>query len=368
MSNVLISGASVAGPALAYWLRRHGMTPTIVERAPGIRPGGQAIDVRGVGLTVVDRMGLLDAIGDLRTHTTGMSFVDADGAELMRSTEETLTGGVVDNEDIEILKSDLSEVLYDATRDDVEHLFGDSIAGLTQDDEGVTVAFERGAGRRFDYVIGADGLHSTVRSLVFGPESQYLTHLDTYLAVFTVPNFLGLDRWQTFHQTEGGLAGVYTTRTNDEVRAFLGFESPLLDFDHRDLDQQRKLVADRFAGAGWQVPRLLAEMMRAPDFYFDAMGQIRMPTWSSGRVSLVGDAAYCGSPLSGQGTTMALVGAYVLAGEMAYGGGFAAYEQKMRGFVAANQDVALAASRSEERRIDPETMRRISNGITLPVY
>lgn len=368
MVNVLISGASVAGPALAYWLRRHGMNPAVVERAPGVRPGGQAIDIRGVALGVVDRMGLLGTVGDLRTRTTGMSFVDADGAELMRSTEETLTGGVLANDDIEVLKSDLSQVLYDATRDDVEYVFGDSIAGLEQDDDGVSVTFERGAGRRFDYVIGADGLHSSVRSMVFGHESQFMTHLNTYLAVFSVPNFLGLDRWQVFHQTEDGLAGVYTTRTNDEVRAFLGFESPLLDFDYRDLDQQRKLVADRFACVGWEVPRLLAEMRQAPDFYFDAMGQIRMPGWSSGRVTLVGDAAYCGSPLSGQGTTMALVGAYVLAGEMASGGGFAAYEQKLRGFVEDNQDVALKASRSEERRIDTETMYRISNGITLADY
>jgi 2-polyprenyl-6-methoxyphenol hydroxylase-like FAD-dependent oxidoreductase len=344
------------------------MTPTIMERAPGIRPGGQAIDVRGVALDVVGRMGLLGPIGDLRTQATGMSFVDADGTELMRSTEETFTGGVVANDDIEILKSDLSQLLYEATRDDVEYVFGDSISGLAQDGDGVSVAFERGPGRRFDYVVGADGLHSNVRALVFGPEARFITHLDTYLAVFSVPNFLGLDRWQMFHQTDDGLAGVYTTRTNDEVRAFLGFESPLLDFDHRDLEQQRKLVADRFAGAGWEVPRLLAEMRQAPDFYFDAMGQVRMPGWSSGRVSLVGDAAYCGSPLTGQGTTMALVGAYVLAGEMAGGGGFAAYEQKMRGFVQANQDAALEAIRSGERRIDPETMHRMSNGITLPDY
>jgi 2-polyprenyl-6-methoxyphenol hydroxylase-like FAD-dependent oxidoreductase len=368
MVNVLISGASVAGPALAYWLRRHGINPTVVERAPGVRPGGQAIDVRGAALTVADRMGLLGKIGDLRTQATGMSFVDADGVELMRSTEETFTGGVLANDDIEILKSDLSQVLYDATRDDVEYLFGDSITGLAQDNDGVTVSFERGADRRFDYVIGADGLHSNVRALTFGPESQFITHLDTYLAVFTVPNFLGLDRWQTFFQTEDAMTGVYTTRTNDEVRAFMGFASPQLDFDHRDLDQQRKLVADRFAGGGWEVPRLLAEMQQAPDFYFDAMGQVRMPGWSQGRVSLVGDAAYCGSPLSGQGTTMALVGAYVLAGEMASGGGLASYEQKLRGFVEANQNVALEASRSEDRRIDPETMRRISTGIELADY
>ncbi|MET0235193.1 MAG: FAD-dependent monooxygenase [Kibdelosporangium sp.] len=367
MVNVLISGASVAGPTLAYWLRRHGFTPTVVERAPGLRPGGQAIDVRGVALDVVDRMGLLGRIGELRTQGTGMSFVDGDGNELMRSTEETFTGGVLANEDIEILKSDLSQTLYDATHD-VEYLFGDSITRLAQDDDGVTVSFERGADRRFDYVIGADGLHSNVRALTFGPESQFVTHLDAYLAVFSVPNFLGLDRWQMFHQTGDAMAGVYTTRTNDEVRAFLGFGSPVLDFDHRDLEQQRKLVADRFAGVGWEVPRLLVEMRQAPDFYFDAMGQVRLPGWTSGRVSLVGDAAYCASPLSGQGTTMALVGAYVLAGEMASGGGLESYERKLRGFVEDNQEVTLAASRSEERRIDPETMHRISRNITLADY
>ncbi|MFC7548063.1 FAD-dependent monooxygenase [Plantactinospora sp. GCM10030261] len=367
MRTVLISGGSVAGPALAWWLRRHGFAPTVVERAPAPRQGGQTIDVRGAALDVVERMGWLDRLRRMRTRTRGMSMLDGQGNELMRSTEHALSSGRLDSEDIEVLREDLTALLHTGTRDDVEYLFGDSVTVIEQTDHEVRVEFERAVPRAFDLVVGADGLHSTVRRLVFGPETEFVRHLGTYLSVFSADNFLELDNWQIWFQ-EGDLGGaVLPVRDNTELRVNLGFAAGRLDYDYRDVDAQRRMVADRLGGLGWEVPRLVADMWQAPDFYFDAMAQVRMPTWSNGRVTLLGDAAYCPSPLSGQGTSLALVGAYVLAAELAVTGGdhrraFAAYEHRMRPFVAANQALA---TENQGGPPSPESMDRAKSAITL---
>ncbi|WP_018684863.1 FAD-dependent monooxygenase [Actinokineospora enzanensis] len=369
MRSVLISGASVAGPTLAYWLARHGFAVTVVERAPGPRPGGQAIDIRGAALAVVERMGVLDQVSAAATRMRGMSFVDAAGAELMSTTEETMTGGLVGGPDIEILRDDLTEILYRPTVDDVDYHFDDSITALTDGPDGVRVEFERGAPETFDIVVGADGLHSRVRSLVFGEEAGFRRDLGVYVAVFTTDNHLGLDHWQTFHQTENNMVGVYSARDNTEARAMLGFESGPIDIDYRDPDAQRRLLADRFAGVGWETPALLKAMWSAPDFYFDSMSQIIMDGWTRGRVALVGDAGYCGSPMSGQGTSMALVGAYVLAGELSRTGdhatAFAEYERKLRPFVLKNQRLATD---TPGERPSFEALQAAATGISLEDY
>ncbi|MBD2900093.1 hypothetical protein amrb99_90910 [Actinomadura sp. RB99] len=361
-TKVLISGASIGGPALAYWLRRHGFEVTIVEVTQGLRAGGQAIDVRGPALEVAERMGILDLVRERRVQMRGMSMVDADGAELYRSEERTITAGDLDGPDVEILRDDLSRILADAAGDGVEYLFGDSIAALEQDDDGVRVTFRSGTTRRFDLVVGADGAHSHTRRLVFGPEERFISHLGTYLGVWTAPNFLGLDRWQVFHQMPGSAwgGGVMSVRGNKEVRVYLGFESKEpITYDYRDTAAQKKILADALAGGGWELPRLLETMWDAPDFHFDAMAQIHMDAWSKGRVVLLGDAGYCGSPLSGQGTSMAMVGAYVLAGELKAAGGdhraaFAAYERELRGYVAANQELALTNKARVDAQRDAE--------------
>lgn len=346
MSSVLVSGASVAGTAVAYWLGKHGYSVTVVERHPGLRPGGQAIDVRGPALTVLDRMGLLAAARDRRTQIRGASVVDRDGNELSRDTESTPTGGPIDSPSIELLRDDLIELLYGATQSTTEYLFDDSITALRDDGDSVEVTFERSAARRFDLVIGADGLHSNVRRLVFGPEAQFIERLGTYAAIFTVPNFLDLDYWQVWHYGDSTMAGVYSARNNTEARAMVGFMETDLRIDYRDTEAQFAELERRMAADGWVRPQLRQYMRTAPDFYFDEMSQIKMDRWSKGRVALVGDAAYCCSPLSGQGTSVALLGAYILAGELAsasqdgavdYELGFANYHSEFRDYVKRNQ-------------------------------
>jgi 2-polyprenyl-6-methoxyphenol hydroxylase-like FAD-dependent oxidoreductase len=338
--RVLISGAGIAGPALAYWLRRGGAEVTIVERAPAPRAGGQALDVRGAALDVVARMGLLDELRAARTRMRGSSVIAADGTELSRSTDYAPSSGRLDGEDVEVLRDDLVALLARPTAGDdgVRQVYGDAIAALRQDAGGVDVEFRRGAPARFDLVVGADGLHSKVRRLAFPGGEAHLAHLGAYVAVYTAPNVLGLDEWQVWLHSEDAGAGIYTARDNAELRVNVGFRSGPVAYDHRDLDAQRRLVQERTAGLGWEVPRLLEAMWQAPDFYFDAMAQVRLDTWSAGRVVLLGDAAYCPSPLSGQGTSL-------LAEELARAGGdhragLAAYEARMRPFVAVNQALA----------------------------
>jgi 2-polyprenyl-6-methoxyphenol hydroxylase-like FAD-dependent oxidoreductase len=344
--DVLISGAGVAGPALAYWLRRAGISPTVVERAPEPRGGGQAVDIRGAAVEVAARTGILDQVRKERTQTRGMSYVSSSGKRL---ASMNAAFGVIDEADVEIARGDLTRILYEAARDDVEYIFGDSVTGLSEEGDGVRVAFERAPSRSFDLVAGADGLHSAVRAAVFGDEARFMHHLGLYLAVFTVPNEFGLDRWQLVHAGPGKSVTVTSERDGASARAIFFFASPPLSYDHRDLAAQQAIVARAFGREGWEVPRLLAAMPEAGDFYFDSVSQVRMDRWSAGRVVLAGDAAYCPSPLSGQGTSVALVGAYVLAaslaGSFAAGGGyqaaFARYQEVMSDFVAQNQQIAV---------------------------
>jgi 2-polyprenyl-6-methoxyphenol hydroxylase-like FAD-dependent oxidoreductase len=342
VTQVLVSGASVAGTTVAYWLAQHGHSVTVVERYPGLRPGGQAIDVRGPALTVLERMMLRAAADQRRTRIRGASVVDRDGNELSQDTESTPTGGLIASPDIELLRDDLIELLYEATQLKVEYLFDDSIAALQDDGAAVAVAFERAAARDFDLVIGADGLHSNVRELVFGPEEQFIDRLGTHAAIFTVPNFLDLDYWQTWHYGDSTMAGIYSARNNTEARAMVGFMDTDLQIDYRDTEAQLAELERRMADDGWVRAQLLQYMRNAPDFYFDEMSQIKMDRWSKGRVALVGDAGYCCSPLSGQGTSVALLGAYILAGELQAAGGdyekgFTSYQAEFQDYVKRNQ-------------------------------
>ncbi|MGZ4514424.1 MAG: FAD-binding protein [Mycobacterium sp.] len=376
MTDVLISGASVAGATAAYWLGRHGYSVTVVERHPGPRPGGQAIDVRGPALGVLERMGLLAAAQKRQTQIRGASVVDRDGNELSRDTESTPTGGPIDSPDIELLRDDLVELLYGASQWSAEYIFDDTITGLDDDGATVNVTFERAPARSFDLVIGADGLHSNVRRLVFGPEEQFIERLGTHAAIFTVPNFLDLDYWQTWHYGDSTMAGVYSARNNSEARAMLGFMDTDLRIDYRDTEAQFAELERRMGDDGWVRPQLLEYMRSAPDFYFDEMAQIKMDRWSKGRLALVGDAGYCCSPLSGQGTSVALLGAYILAGELAtasqdgtvdYELGFANYHKEFNDYVKRNQWLVVD-NIPGGAPIPQEVFDRIVSSITLKDY
>ncbi|MEV4095787.1 FAD-dependent monooxygenase [Streptosporangium saharense] len=322
--DVLISGAGIAGPALAYWLCHHGFTPTVVERASRVRAGGSAVGFRGEALDVLDRMALLERAHALNTHPG-----------------DARDGGPCA---LEILRGDLIGLLYEATRREVEYVLGDSIATLEQDTDGVRVTFEHGRPRRFDLVAGADGLHSRTRSQVFGPRERFVRHLGLYTAAFALPNRRDLRGTGLLHGMPGKAADLLDARDDGEARAVLHFASGSLAYDRDDVARHKRIVAERFAGEGGRIPYLLEEMSRAEDFFFDANAQVEMDHWSSGRVVLLGDAGYCAAPASGHGASQALIGAYILAGELAVADGdhalaFAAYEREMRGFVAEHQQL-----------------------------
>jgi 2-polyprenyl-6-methoxyphenol hydroxylase-like FAD-dependent oxidoreductase len=372
MSTVLVSGAGVAGTTVAYWLSRQGHSVTVVERHPALRPGGQAIDVRGPALGVLDRMGLLEAVRERAITFRGMSTVDATGAEISRDTEKTATGGLIGNTDVEILRDDLVEVIHAATPD-VEYLFGDTVSAVDDTGDAVHVEFERAAPRTVDLVVGADGLHSAVRRQVFGPEESHVKRMGMFLAICTVANDFGLDHWQVWYtEREPELfCGLYSARANVEARVMFGFTDPRLRLDHRDVAAQRAEIERRFAAAGPFAADLLEATRDAADFYCDEAAQIVMHSWSQGRIVLAGDAAHCASPLSGQGTSLALLGAYVLAGELAavrddHVGAFVRYERALRGYVADNQALAFEDSSDDETWWD--TFYPVINAFELQDY
>ncbi|MGW8975163.1 FAD-dependent monooxygenase [Streptomyces platensis] len=339
--KVLISGAGVAGPALAFWLNRYGFAVTVVEKAGTLRGGGYPIDVRGTALEVVRRMGILPQLKDAHIDLCRLTFLDGDSSKVASVNPYTVTGGVA-GRDLEVRRGDLTGALYTAVRDDVEFLFNDSIDALDQSGHGVDVTFRGGGRRTFDMVFGADGLHSRTREFLFGPEEQFHRYLGYCFAGFTMRNTFGLAHELMMWNTPGRAAALYAVGDSDDVHAFLNFAHPEPPFDaFRNPEAQRDLVAAVFADAGWEVPGMLAAMRDADDLFFDGVSQIRMPRWSSGRVALVGDAAYAPSFLTGQGSSLALVGAYMLAGSLAdrdHATGFAAYEHHTREFVTVNQD------------------------------
>jgi 2-polyprenyl-6-methoxyphenol hydroxylase-like FAD-dependent oxidoreductase len=342
--TVLISGGGIAGPALAYWLHRWGFGVTVVERAPGPRPGGQAVDLRGAARTVVDRMGLLDQVRAVSLEQRGIAWVRADGRIAARLPSEAFGGeGIVS--EIEVLRGDLAAILFEATAATAEYLFDDAVTALDQDGDGVTVAFERSAPRRFDLVVGADGAHSAVRTLALDPEQRCVRPIGLCTSWFTVPAELDLDGWFLMYNEPGGLAATLRPgRLPGEHKAGLSFRVGAGAVLPGDLPDQKRLLAERFAGAGWAVPRLLQGMADATDFAFDELAQVRLGAWSRGRVAVLGDAAWSPTPLSGLGTSLALVGAYVLAGELGAAGGepgiaFRRYEEALRTYVAGAQQL-----------------------------
>jgi 2-polyprenyl-6-methoxyphenol hydroxylase-like FAD-dependent oxidoreductase len=317
--HVLISGAGIAGPALAFWLNKSGYLVTIVELADGIRPGGQTVDLRGAGGDVVERMGLIDQMRQRSLDQRGVAWINADGGRRADMPVTAFNGnGLVSK--LEILRGDLVDVLDQATKDQTEYHFNTRIEDLNQNEDAVQATLSDGTTLSADLVVGCDGPHSAVRRLVFGPEEQFVKPLGGYNAWFTAPDTVGLGGWYLMYQAPGLNASMRPSHDPSLAKAGLAFRSEPVAYDRRNIDEQRALLTMHFAGAGWQCDALLAAAEQADDFYFDAFGQVHMPTISRGRVTLAGDAGYCASPLSGMGTSLALVGAYVLAGELGRAG------------------------------------------------
>lgn len=321
--TVLISGASIAGPALAHWLHRYGCTVTLVEKAPALRPGGQAVDFKGeVHRTVLERMGILDEVRRRQTGGRDQTVIDAAGRRLAVIPGE-FTGG-----DIEITRGDLSELLYERTAGACEYVFGDSITSLTDTPGGVHVTFERGAPRTFDIVVGADGIHSNVRRLAFGPESDHVRFLGYYYALAD----LGVDGDPVLYNEPGRMAAV----GGPKAPAFFVFKSDPLEYDRFDVARQKELLRRAYRGGGWRIPELMERVPRAGEFYMDSLSRVSVDRYAKGRVVLLGDSAY-GNTLGGFGSGLAIVGAHVLAGELALAGGdhvaaFRGYEEAFRGY------------------------------------
>jgi 2-polyprenyl-6-methoxyphenol hydroxylase-like FAD-dependent oxidoreductase len=313
--TVLISGAGIAGPALAFWLTKSGYRVTIVELADGIRPGGQTVDLRGAGGDVVERMGLIDQMRERSLDQRGVAWIKADGTRRADMPVTAFNGnGLVSK--LEILRGDLVDVLYQATKNQTDYRFSTRIENLNQNDDAVQATLSDGTTVSADLVVGCDGPHSAVRRLVFGPEEQFVKPLGGYNAWFTAPDTVGLDGWYLMYQAPGLNASMRPSHDPTLCKAGLAFRSDPVAYDRRNPDEQRALLAEHFAGAGWQCDALLSAAAKADDFYFDSFAQVHMPTISQGRVTLAGDAGYCASPLSGMGTSLALVGAYVLTGEL----------------------------------------------------
>ncbi|MBU8898338.1 monooxygenase [Corallococcus sp. H22C18031201] len=345
--TVLVSGAGIAGPTLAYWLARRGFRPTVVERGAALRSSGSPVDVRGPAVVVAEQMGLMARLRDAATQVSALSFIEESGREVGRVNLRALQRASGSRE-VELPRGDLASILYQASQDSAEFLFGDSITALSQDAHGVDVTFGRAAPRRFDLVVGADGLHSTVRRLAFGPESDFVRHMGIFIATLPLERPLGDAREVILYNTPGRAISLHPSRAK-ALAAFM-FRGPLEEgFDHRDTERHKRLLTDAFSDDAWRVPELRRSIHATSELYFDSVSQVRLSQWAQGRVALLGDAASCIS-LFGDGSSLAMAGAFTLAHALAAHPGdpraaFRQYEAEHRTWVEPRQrNSALAAS------------------------
>lgn len=335
--EVLIVGAGIAGPALAYWLSRNGYRPTVVEHARQLRSGGSAIVVKGPAIPVADRMGVLPQLRGLATRNRSLTLLDPDGRRILRSPLASDGAPTV-----EVTRADLSEVLHRSARSEAEFLFDDTVTALDQDGGGVDVTFRRSTPRRFDLVVGADGIHSTVRRLAFGPERQFASDLGLYNATVPLePDAVDDPSEMTMLTVPNRMLVVHPSRTTPLAIFTFRAAQQLAPHDRKNTALHKRTVADAYADVRWRAPELVAAFLDHPAPFFDPLTTIRVPSWSRGRVVLLGDAA-AATALLGDGSSMAMAGAYALAEELAdrpgeHAHAFATYESRLRREVGPRQ-------------------------------
>jgi 2-polyprenyl-6-methoxyphenol hydroxylase-like FAD-dependent oxidoreductase len=339
--RIAINGAGVAGPALAYWLLHHGHEPVLIERTPTPRSGGYIVDFWGAGYDIVEKMGVLPRLLDLGYEVGEVRFVDANGRRsggFPTDVFTRMTGGRFTS----LQRSDLAATIYAAIEGKVETIFGDGIASIGDGADRIHVGFDHAAPRDFDLVVGADGLHSHVRSLAFGEEAQFERFLGYNVAAFELTGYRPReDLVYVSHALAGRQLSRFSKRDDRTLFLFCWHEREPAPLPADDASR-RAALRQEFAGMKWEAPAILAAMDGVDDIYFDRVSQIGMPRWTKGRVALIGDAAACVSLLAGEGCGLAMAEAYVLAGEIARAGGdhaaaFARYEARMKPFLAAKQ-------------------------------
>lgn len=339
--TVLISGVGVAGPTLAYWLKVAGFEPVLVERAPALRTGGYIIDFWGLGYDIAERMGLTAQINAIGYHVKEVRVVDGQGRRITGFGTRVFDE-LTDGRFVSVARSGLSRLLFEKVRAMTEVLFDDEIVGLRETADGVDVQFERSRARRFDLVVGADGLNSKVRSMAFGPQCRFEKRLGYGVAALDVRDYRLRDEdCYLMYCRPGNMLGRFTQR--DDRTLFL-FVFALRDDEPlpTSLHEQKAMLRRIYRRGKWETPRILDALDHASELYFDSVSQIRMNNWSRGRIALVGDAASCVSLMAGQGAALAMISAYVLAGELARAGGryedaFARYESILRAYIEGKQ-------------------------------
>lgn len=383
LNKILVVGAGVAGPSVCFWLKKYGFEPTLIENAPAIRKGGQALDIRGVAVPLTRKMGIYEQICDKRTQVVCGRFVDQEGSVIHEEQGEKF--GFRQDDEVEIVRGDLVDILMQLIPD-VSCFFNRKIDAIDQDEGGVSVAYVDGTHEKYDLVIGADGIHSKTRRLVFDKDEYDVVSLGSYISIFDIPNYLNLHHTEVLCEANEKLASI--TCDHDETTAQAGFmfRSKQVLNNSRDKSEQMQFLKETFQGFGWEANKLLALMPKSNDFYFDMIAQIKMHEWTKGRVALLGDAGYCASPLSGQGNNLAMVGAYILAGELKacdgdYELAFKRYNELMRPFVDKNQGFGAWVSETylvsddvseqvAKERNDSilRKIKEVSTGVVLPDY